>query len=80
MADLIRSLRNLSDQPYRIGGPTCDTIAEAADEIEQLRGVLNECLIILDDGDYGEDPELRQLTDKVRAVLSVKDTIGKADD
>lgn len=33
---LVQSLRNISEQVYRIGGPTCDTVAQAADEIERL--------------------------------------------
>lgn len=41
---LVQRLRNLCDhnQAYRIGGPTCDTIEEAANAIETLEKVLVE--------------------------------------
>jgi hypothetical protein len=41
---LITILRNLGSQPYRLGGPTADTMHEAADEIEKLRFALREMI------------------------------------
>lgn len=40
MADLLTKLRNIADQPYRIGGPTCDVVDEAVAEIERLRAAI----------------------------------------
>ncbi len=40
MAELLTELRNIANQPYRIGAPTCDAIDHAVTEIEKLRSAL----------------------------------------
>ena len=49
MINLVTQLRNLSNQPYTVGAPTCDTLKKAADKIEQYQRALTNIQYILAD-------------------------------